>query len=76
MSKIYPAAPTLSEYAATAALDMVQAQLRNQTWSFCTREELLEAADALSARLSFLWENGGKQAFDEMIQREFGRPAA
>lgn len=23
----------------------------------------------------YRWENGGKQAFDEMIQRTFGRPS-
>ena len=74
-SKLYPQANNLNEYAATAALGMVQAQLKNQTWSYCTRDELLEAAAALTMRLDYLWENGGKQAFDEMIQRTFGRPS-
>ena len=76
MSKLYPAAPTLSEYDAAAALDMVQTQLRNQTWSYCTREELLEAAAALSMRLDYLWENGGRDEFNAMIERTFGRPAS
>ena len=74
-SKLYPQANNLNETAATAALGMVQAQLKNQTWSYCTRDELLGAAAALTMRLDYLWENGGKQAFDEMIQRTFGRPS-
>ena len=60
-STIYPQAHTLSENAATHALSMVQSQIKNQTWTFCTREELLEAACALTLRLDYLWENGGKE---------------
>ena len=75
-STLYPQAPTLNEAAATAALSMVQAQLSNQTWSYCTREELLEAAAALAMRLDYLWENGGRDEFNALIERTFGRPAS
>ena len=71
-SKLWPQAHTLNEGAATFALDMCQQQLKNQTWTYCTREELLEAAVALSARLDYLWENGGRDAFQAMLTREFG----
>ena len=71
-SKIYPDAHILNEGSATFALQMVQSQLKNQTWTFCTREDLLEAAVALSDRLDYLWENGGKQSFQDMVNREFG----
>ena len=72
-SKLYPQASTLNEGAATFALQTVRSQLTNQTWSCCTREDLLEAAVALTFRLDYLWENGGKQAFDALVEREFGR---
>lgn len=74
-SRLYPDAHILNESAATFGLRMVQTQIKNQTWTDCTREELLEAAAALVMRLDYLWENGGKQAFDELVQREFGRTA-
>ena len=75
-SKLYPQANNLNETAATAALGMVQAQLQNQTWSYCTRGELLEAAAALTMRLDYLWENGGRDEFNALIERTFGRPAS
>ena len=74
-SKIYPHAGTLNESAANFALSMVQAQIKNQTWTYCTREELLEAAVALTMRLDYLWENGGRDAFQDMLNREFGDQA-
>ena len=75
-STLYPDAQTLNADAAGFALDMVQAQLRNQTWSYCTREELLEAAAALAMRLDYLWENGGRDEFNALVERTFGRPAS
>ena len=71
-SRLYPDANILKEGPATFALQMVKTQLENQTWTDCTREELLEAAVVLSDRLDYLWENGGKQDFQDMINREFG----
>ena len=71
-SKLWPQVATMDEGAATFALTMCQQQLKNQTWTYCTREELLEAEVALSARLDYLWENGGKQAFQAMLDCEFG----
>ena len=71
-SKLWPDAQILDESAANFALNMVRDQLRNQTWTYCTREELLEAAVALSFRLDYLWENGGRDAFQAMLNREFG----
>jgi len=35
----------------------------------------VEAMACLILEDGYRWENGGKQAFDEMIQRTFGRPA-
>lgn len=35
----------------------------------------VEAMAMLILESDYRWENGGKQAFDEMIQRTFGRPA-
>lgn len=71
-SKIYPQAHTLSYEEADFALRMVTQQLKNQTWTYCTRDELLEASVALVTRMDYLWENGGKQEFQEMLNREFG----
>ena len=74
-SKLYPQANTLSYDAASFALTTVQQQLKNQTWAHCTRDELLEASVALVTRMDYLWENGGKQQFQEMLNREFGDQA-
>ena len=74
-TKLWPDAQTLNEDAATFALNMAQQQLRSQTWTHCTREDLLEAEAALTARLDYLWDNGGREAFQAMLNREFGDQA-
>ena len=75
MTKVYPQANTLSYDAASFALGLVQKQLDNQTWTHCTFEQLLVAEAELQARMDYLWENGGKQQFQEMLNREFGDQA-
>ena len=35
----------------------------------------VEAMAMICLEEDYRWENGGKQAFDEMIQRTFGRPS-
>ena len=71
-AKLWPDAQILNEGAATFALNMAQQQLENQTWTHCTREDLLEAEAALTARLDHLWNNGGRDSFQAMLDREFG----
>ena len=73
---LYPHVNELCAAAAAGALQLVQEQLRDQTWSFCTREDLLEAATDLTMRLDYLWENGGRDEFDAMIERDLGRAAS
>lgn len=75
MTKIYPQANTLSYDAAQFALHTVQQQLDSQTWTHCTYEQLLVAEKELTARMDYLWENGGKQQFQEMLNRTFGDQA-
>ena len=72
MTKIYPDASTLSYDSCEFALGLVQKQLDNQTWQYCTFEQLLVAERELLARMDYLWENGGKQQFQEMLNRTFG----
>ena len=74
-SKLWPDAQILNEGAATFALNMAQQQLRNQTWTHCTREDLVEAEAALKARLDWLWNNDGRESFQAMLSREFGDQA-
>ncbi len=38
-----------------------------------TKEDYIEAMACLILESDYRWENGGKQEFDEMIQRTFGR---
>ena len=38
-------------------------------------EDYKEAMAMLICETEYRWENGGKQAFNECIQRTFGRPA-
>jgi hypothetical protein len=40
-----------------------------------TVEETLQFRDALKAEIDTRWENGGKQAFQEMLNKTFGRNA-
>ena len=40
-----------------------------------TYNDYVEAMACLILEDQYRWENGGKQAFDAMIQRTFGRPA-
>ena len=40
-----------------------------------TKDDFIEAMACLILETDYRWENGGKQAFDEMIQRTFGRKA-
>ena len=42
---------------------------------FYTKDDFIEAMACLILESDYRWENGGKQAFDEMIQRTFGRKA-
>ncbi len=38
-----------------------------------TKDDYIEAMACLILESDYRWENGGKQEFDEMIQRTFGR---
>lgn len=40
-----------------------------------SKGDYIEAMAMICLEEDYRWENGGKQAFDEMIQRTFGRPA-
>ena len=72
MAKVYPDVNILSYDSCQFALCLVQQQLDSQTWTHCTFEQLLEAEAELQARMDYLWENGGKQQFQEMLNRTFG----
>lgn len=73
MNKIFPHAQTLDFDAAEFALSQVKQQLKRQTWTYCSREDLEEARIVLEARAEHLWENGRKAEFQAMIRRTFGR---
>jgi hypothetical protein len=44
----------------------------NSNYPGMTVEQTLEFRDALKVELDHRWENGGKQAFQEMLNRTFG----
>lgn len=53
--------------------NIVTQRVMNETnYPGMTVEETLQFRDALQAELDLRWENGGKQAFQEMLNREFG----
>lgn len=56
--------------------NIVTQRVMNETnYPGMTVEETLQFRDALQAELDLRWENGGKQAFQEMLNREFGSNA-
>ena len=56
--------------------NIVTKRVMNETnYPGMTIEETLQFRDALQAELDLRWENGGKQAFQEMLNREFGSNA-
>ena len=40
-----------------------------------SKGDFIEAMAMIILEEDYRWENGGKQKFDELIQRTFGRPA-
>ena len=40
-----------------------------------SKGDYIESMAMICLEEDYRWENGGKQAFDEMIQRTFGRPS-
>ena len=56
--------------------NVVTKRLQNQTnYPGLTVDETVAFRDALKAELDFRWENGGKQKFQEMLNRTFGSNA-
>ena len=47
----------------------------NTNYPGLTVEQTLQFRDALKVEMDQRWENGGKQAFQEMLNREFGSNA-
>ena len=78
--KLYPNMEKLTDAGLTHALSIVGNCLKwgrdhARFQGIYTYNDYVEAMACLILEDEYRWENGGKQAFDAMIQRTFGRPS-